>query len=88
MAGWTIIGETSVVVNGRPTAPRLSGGGIVAASAPLRATMTQQSYDPEGADVSYQYTWTINGTVDATFNGPFLPAATSVRRRDHRASGW
>ncbi|HCH65597.1 MAG: hypothetical protein CL927_15570 [Deltaproteobacteria bacterium] len=74
VAGWTISGEVEVVVNGRPSKPVLSGGGSVASNIPLTTSFLRRSIDPEGAEVSYQYSWSINGVAAPAYSRAFLPA--------------
>ncbi len=73
-------------VNGLPTAPTVSLAPDPATTADdLRVTIDSPSVDPEGATVSYAYSWYQDGVLSSASTSSVLPSSATSRGEAWRA---
>lgn len=72
--------SVTLTVNGLPSAPVVTLAPDPAGSADdLVATVVTDSVDPEGAAISYTWTWLRNGVVSGASTSSLLPASATSR---------
>ena len=93
--GWESAAMTQVVVNGRPSAPVVRGGGSVTSFQDLTVELDSPGVDPEGETVTHSYNWYVNGarvkgstntfSADNTSRGDLV--SVEVAAHDGRIAG-
>lgn len=77
--GWAAVGSYDVLVNGRPIAPSVSGGGAVSSSDDLVVVRTADGKDPEDMPLVERYQWYVNGSPTSVSTTLSFPAAATQR---------
>ena len=77
--GFEAAAMVEVMVNGKPSSPSVSGGGVVSSTEALVVSLDAPGIDPEGAPVTHSYTWYLNGSPTSVSTNERFPAAATVR---------